>query len=125
MERFSQYRGVMKAHGKLEGSYIFPYRSFKKAIRDWIQLLFESSPALGVMRKNVLIVDGQVKSGKTTLCEFLLPLILEEIHASNASPDRFRNKGFQYVYVELNSLSGVKTLNEKWKHKGGDKEENS
>ena len=37
MERYSPYSGVMKAHGVLEGLYIFEYDSFKKAINEWIK----------------------------------------------------------------------------------------
>jgi hypothetical protein len=60
-----------------------------------------------IQQKSLLIIDGSVKSGKTTLARVMLPFLLHDRD--------ILKKNFCFGYIDLSSLHGCNTIEEKWK----------
>jgi hypothetical protein len=82
--------------------YIFGAKDFLPVIQQWDHRL--SNPLLLTQQKSLLIIDGAVKSGKTTLAK-LIPFLYREA---------FAEKEFCFGYLDLSTLSGLQKPLEKW-----------
>jgi hypothetical protein len=62
---------------------------------------------LSSQRKSLLLIDGPVKSGKTTLAKELIPFLLDDV-------GNLLKEDYCYAYLDLSILAGRSSLQEKW-----------
>lgn len=88
--------------------HYFCTKEYIPNLRSWIQRL--ETPILRTQEKSLLIIDGAVKSGKTTVARVLLPFLLQELRQEGTMKE-----DFCFAYFDLSALAGKNTLQEKWK----------
>lgn len=88
------------------GIAFFGVKTYIPSIQLWLHAI-QSRRDSNQMKK-LLLIDGMVKSGKTTLGRDILPFLLTE------TPE-FPHASFCFVYLDLTDLGGAKTLMDKWR----------
>ena len=81
-------------------------------IEKWLISLLEARQLM-TQQKGLLFIDGTVKSGKTLIARYLFPFLIDHLRRTSAHP-RLQGLDFAFTYLDLSSLRGQVTANDKW-----------
>jgi hypothetical protein len=110
LEKLEQHNDVLRITYQDKSSFIlFGIQKYHKTVQDWVVHLFH--PTSAQQRKQLLLVHGAVKSGKTTLTRDALPYLLVQLQHEM---DDFKDKTFCFAYIDLISLGSLTTTELKW-----------
>jgi hypothetical protein len=111
MEKVEVYNDVVRlTHPKGYVFILFGIQKYYTPVRAWVLRLL--TPKLSNQHKQLLLVHGAVKSGKTTLIKEALPYLLVQLQDGI---DQFKDKTFCFAYIELSSLASLTSTEGKWK----------
>ena len=109
MERLEKYEDVLRITSDGKDFILFGIQKYRETVEQWVSHLFNPT---SLQRKQLLLVHGAVKSGKTTLIKDALSYLLVQLQAEM---DEFKGKTFCFAYIDLSSLAGLTTPEDKWK----------
>lgn len=87
------------------------------SVRHWLENVHD--PPNAHQLKTLLLIDGPVKSGKTSFAKYILPEYIHEIRADVSQPQirlqGLKDAAFAHTFLDLSILRGQVTSAEKWR----------
>ncbi len=89
---------------------LFGIESYSMSVKKWLSHLFRATQVTQL--KQLLLIHGAVKSGKTTLIRYGLPHLLQKLRDDLKE---FHDRPFCFEYIDLSALAKEATPEEKWR----------
>jgi hypothetical protein len=110
LARLEKYKDVLRiTYPNGKDFILFGIQKYHETVKEWVSHLFNPTC---LQQKQLLLVHGAVKSGKTTLIKDALAYLLVQLQTEM---DEFKGKTFCFAYIDLSSLAGLTTPEAKWK----------
>lgn len=110
LKKLADYEDVLRITYPDDSTFVlFGIQGYLETVQKWVSHLFK--PTSSTQRKQLLLVHGAVKSGKTTLVKDALPFLLAQLQDDM---EGFTGKAFCFTYIDLSSLAHLTSAQDKW-----------